>query len=87
MSDPARDTERVMKNGKKVRMIRRSITLEPALEELAGQLTPHQRVMLAKKFFRWSKQLYVSARILRQASEPRPRPALRPVPRRRLALN
>jgi hypothetical protein len=71
----------------KARMIKRSITLEPALEKLAGNLTPHQRVMLAKKFFRWSKQLYVSAQILRQAAEPPPQPALRPVPRRRLALN
>jgi hypothetical protein len=71
----------------KVRMIKRAITLEPALEELAGNLTPHQRVMLAKKFFRWSKQLYVSVRILRRAAEPPPRPALRPVPRRRLGLN
>jgi len=71
----------------KVGMMKRSITLEPALEELAGHLTPHQRVVLAKKFFRWSKQLYVSVHILRQASEPRPQPALRPVPRRRLGLN
>jgi len=71
----------------KVRMIKRAITLEPALEELAGHLTPHQRVMLARKFFRWSKQLYVSVHILRRGSAPPPRPALRPVPRRRLALN
>jgi hypothetical protein len=71
----------------KVRMIKRAITLEPALEELAGNLTPHQRVMLAKKFFRWSKQLYVSAHILRRHAAPPPRPGLRPVPRRRLALN
>ena len=71
----------------KVRMTQRSITLEPALEELAGHLTAHQRAMLAKKFFRWSKQLYVSARILRLAAEPPPQPALRPVPRRRLGLN
>jgi len=70
-----------------VRMTKRSITLEPALEELAGHLTPSQRVMLAKKFFRWSKQLYVSVHILRSDSQPRPRPALRPVPRRRLAMN
>ena len=91
MSDPAGDidgatNENVM--GKvKVRMMKRAITLEPGLEELAGHLTPHQRVMLAKKFFRWSKQLYVSVHILRRASEPPPRPALRPVPRRRLGLN
>jgi hypothetical protein len=71
----------------KAGMIKRAITLEPALEELAGHLTAHQRAMLAKKFFRWSKQLYVSARILRRVAEPPPRPALRPVPRRRLALN
>jgi len=68
-------------------MIKRAITLEPALEELAGHLTPHQRVMLAKKFFRWSKQLYVSVHILRRDSELRPPPALRPVPPRRLGLN
>src|SRR5690242_17394544 len=93
LSDPASETWRVTQEssqvmGKaKVRMIKRSITLEPALEELAGNLTPHQREMLAKKFFRWSKQLYVSVHILRRASEPPPRPALRPVPRRRLGLN
>jgi hypothetical protein len=73
--------------GKKVCMKKRSIILEPALEELAGHLTAHERVMLAKKFFRWSKQLYVSVRILRRAAEPRRRPALQPVPPRRLALN
>ena len=91
MSDPVSDIDRVTNGndmGKiKVRMIKRAITLEPALEELAGHLTPHQRVMLAKKFFRWSKQLYVSVHILRRGSEPQPQPALRPVPRRRLALN
>ena len=43
--------------------------------------------MLAKKFYRWSKQLYVSGRILRRNSEPRPRPALRRLPERLLRMN
>jgi len=68
-------------------MNEQSIILEPALEELAGHLTAHDRVMLAKKFYRWSRQLYISARILRRGTETRPRRGLRALPRRRLTLN
>ena len=68
-------------------MKRSSIILEPDLEELAGHLTPHERVMLAKKFFRWSRQLYVSVKILRRNSGPRPKPTLRPLPQKLLRLN
>ena len=64
-----------------------SIMLEPDLEELAGHLTPHERMMLAKKFFRWSRQLYVSVKILRRNSGPRPKPSLRRLPQRLLRLN
>jgi len=60
-----------MKN-KEPKAPRKTVTLEPALERLAGSFTPHQRVMLAKKYFRWAKQLYVSAALLRlQAAAPR----------------
>jgi len=68
-------------------MKKQAIVLEPDLEEIAGHLTAHERAMLAKKLFRWSKQLYVSVRIMRRDSETRPRPSLRPLVRRRLALN
>ena len=37
-----------------------NITLEPDLETLAGHLNAQQRLLLARKFFRWSKQLFVS---------------------------
>lgn len=68
-------------------MKRSLIQLEPDLEELAGHLNAHERVMLAKKFFRWSKQLYVSVRILRRNSGPKPRATLKRLPERLLRLN
>ena len=68
-------------------MKRSTIVLEPDLEEIAGHLTAHERIMLAKKFYRWSKQLYVSGRILRRNSEPQPKPALRRLPDRLLRMN
>lgn len=68
-------------------MKRSSIILEPDLEEVAGHLNAHERVMLAKKFFRWSKQLYVSVRILRRNAGPKPRPTLKRLPQRLLGLN
>jgi hypothetical protein len=63
------------------------VTLEPELEEEAGLLTPAQRLDLARKFERWSRQLRVSAFILKRAYEPKPRPSLKALTRRRLVLN
>ena len=66
--------------------IKQRVTLEPPLQEIAGHLDAHARVMLAKKFYRWSVQLYVSARILRlDAEHPQRRPLK--LPARTAALN
>lgn len=46
--------------------------MEQELEALAGQLSAADREVLARKFYRWAKQLYVSAQILRQHAEPGP---------------
>lgn len=79
LSNPSEDHGRMKKETK-------IVTLEPELEAIAGNFTAHQRVMLAKRFFRWAKQLYVSADILR-ASAPKLRPSLPKLSPRRLALN
>jgi len=63
------------------------VRLEPALEAFAGPLDAHERVMMAKRFFRWAIQLYVSARILRADSSPPPKPELPHLPRRKAARN
>lgn len=62
--------------------MRKIVVLEPDLEAFAGELTAHERVMLAKKYWRWAKQLYVSAEVLRGPSVHRKRLA---VPRLALA--
>ena len=65
------------------------VTLEPELEELAAEWKPEMRLIVAKKFRRWARQLSVSARILmkqervgRNAKVSLPR-----VPWRKLPLN
>lgn len=63
------------------------VKLEPELEAEAMLLTPAQRIQMAAKLERWARQLRVSAFILRADAEPKPRPSLRALPRRRLALN
>ena len=65
----------IMKTNMKVRM-------ELELEALAGHLNASDREVLARKFYRWAKQLYVSAHILRRPSEPTPSACSRPVRRR-----
>lgn len=65
---------------------KRRVILEPALEEVAGNLSAHERVMLAKKYYRWAIQLFVSARVMRQNTQLLPKRIQR-IPRRRLALN
>jgi len=64
-----------------------NVTLELELETFAGHLNAHERVMLARKFFRWAKQLYVSAHILRRDSEQTPPPALPKCSRQKASLN
>ncbi len=61
------------------------VTMEAELEKHAGHLNAHERVMLARKFYRWAKQLYVSAQILRRDAPPAP--PLPKCPRRKLSLN
>jgi hypothetical protein len=63
------------------------VKLELELEELAGQLNAHERVMLAKKFARWARQLFVSAQILRRDAQPNPLPTLPKCPPTKAALN
>ena len=63
------------------------VTLEPELEAEACLWTPAQRRAAAKKMRRWARQLDVSAVILERLLAPRPKPALKGVPRRKLALN
>jgi len=62
----------IMKSNMKVRM-------ELELEALAGHLNASDREVLARKFYRWAKQLYVSSHILRQHSgrAPLPQPCSR----------
>lgn len=77
MSDPACETARM----------KTRVTLEPELEEEAALLTPTQRILLAKKLERWARQLRVSAFIMRRDAAPKPRPYLKALSRRKLALN
>ena len=63
------------------------VRMEPELEELAGHMTPVQRRALARKFRRWSRQLYVSADILQSDELPQPQRSLQPLPVRKLYRN
>ena len=63
------------------------VTLEPELEEEASLMTSAQRLALARKIERWSRQLRVSAFILDRVYAPKPRPFLKALTRRRLVLN
>lgn len=65
---------------------RPNVRLEPDLEALAGDLTPAARLLLARKLTRWARQLRVTAAILRRR-DPAARPALAPLPGRRLRAN
>ena len=52
------------------------VRLEPDLEDFAGHLSPDEREIVARKFYRWAKQLWVTAQALRphpvrQAGSPR----------------
>ena len=63
--------------------------MEPDLEFMAGTLTPSQRRLLARKYYRWAKQLWVTAHILQarlDSSRPRP-PSFRPLRSALLARN
>ena len=42
---------------------------------------------MASKFYRWAKQLYKTADIMEMDEAPKPKPALRPLCKRRLTLN
>jgi len=64
-----------------------NVTLELELETFAGHLNAHERVMLARKFFRWAKQLYVSAQILGRDSAPLSPPVLPKCSRRKASPN
>lgn len=63
------------------------VRLEPELEEIAALLTAPQRRIMAAKLSRWARELMVSAAIIDADATGYRRPSLRPLTRRRLALN
>ena len=63
------------------------VCLEPDLEREVWHLNSYQRRALARRFYRWSKQLWVSATILDRDAEPKPPRSLRPIGQRRQLLN
>ena len=69
MSDPLGILLRGMKEKVIVRVV-----LEPELEELAGHLSPDERDRLARRFYRWSKELWASAQAIRARPLPRVAP-------------
>lgn len=78
--------EENFKDGSSARKAKRNrITLGPSFEAEVSLLLPHQRRALARQFYRWSKELWMSAETLdREANK---KPFCRPIPRRKLALN
>lgn len=71
---------RVMKTNKP------RVQLEPELEEMVIGWSPERRRALAKKLNRWSKQLFISAKILERDRIHRP-PTLRRVSLKIAAAN
>jgi hypothetical protein len=69
--------------------IRKRVTLEPELEELATAWPPGMRLVVARKFRRWARQLTVSARIMMQQDRAagRVRASLPRVPLQKLPWN
>ena len=67
--------------------VRSRVVCEPDLEEQVALYTPSQRLALASKLRRWARQLEVSAVILRESARVKPKPSLRRLPARKLALN
>lgn len=63
------------------------VRVEPALEGMVSGMAPVERRALARKFYRWSKQLWVSAEIIERDSGAPRRGGGGPLPRRRQALN
>ena len=64
------------------------VRMEPDLEGMAGHLRPAERVALARRYYRWAKQLWATAQCLDpvvRAPSPRGRgrPTLPPVAVRR----
>lgn len=63
------------------------VRLEPELEEEVWHLPPHRRRALARRFYRWAKQLWVSAAII-EADTVRRRPrGIEALPGRKRTLN
>jgi hypothetical protein len=59
------------------------VRLEPRLEAIAGSLPAGERRKLAKVYYRWAKQLWLSAEVLEpQPRSGRPRRSARRHPRR-----
>jgi len=64
-----------------------NVKLEAELEAMAGGLNAHERVMLGRKYFRWARQLFISAQILRGSGSAKPGPTLPKCSPRKAALN
>lgn len=62
------------------------VRLEPDLESEVATLRPHERRRMARKLYRWAKQLWLSADII-ERDENKPVAQFKPLPRSKLARN
>jgi hypothetical protein len=79
-----------MQNGSSPVSVKIRVHLEPELHEMAADWPPLKRLEVSRKLKRWSRQLRISAIVQmddERAATSRPRPVLRPLPRRKSALN
>ncbi len=63
------------------------VKMSPAIEENFSQFSPEERLKHAAYLRDIARQLEVSARVAISDRKPCRRPAMRPLPKRRLALN
>lgn len=63
------------------------VRLEPELEEECGSMRPIQRRKMARKLYRWAKQLWISAAIIEADEQPKPKAQLKRLARAQLARN
>jgi len=61
--------------------------MEPDLEAMAGHLDVAGRRALGRKLYRYSKQLFVSAKIIEMDQSPKPKRGLRPIAAVKLKQN
>lgn len=66
---------------------KKRVYLEPELEAEVGSMRPDHRRRLARKLYRWAKQLFISADIMELDEAPKPKPKLRRLCRSQLRRN